>query len=310
MRRLIAITVACILAVVVVSFVFLYRYRDNVDRALQIEDSAPAQAERTTEPVSQTEAPVIQTEPETPEIQTETAAPETEDPALHREDSVYTFLQGPVAWESKAPWSGIWCESELDGGIFSVFGCGLCDLASTYSSLTPYECSPLDMYALARKVTDYSPGYGAGAIDWPYMEEALEKTGFTVKLKKKDRRYESFQKAVSECLTAIVLVSSEEDDTYWQDTPGHYVNIWHYDPKTDKVFLGDSGNPGHNRQWIPLRYIYDALAADSTWQYLLVLSYEEDKNIWKYSGIHEKWTRPSYYRAKPESRSLLMPADE
>ena len=188
MRRLIAITVACILAVVVVSFVFLYRYRDNVDRALQIEDSAPAQAERTTEPVSQTEAPVIQTEPETPEIQTETAAPETEDPALHREDSVYTFLQGPVAWESKAPWSGIWCESELDGGIFSVFGCGLCDLASTYSSLTPYECSPLDMYALARKVTDYSPGYGAGAIDWPYMAQTLEKTGFTVKLKKKDQK--------------------------------------------------------------------------------------------------------------------------
>lgn len=310
MRRLIAITIACILAVVVVSFVLLFRYRDRVDRVLNIA-TRPAETESAVTTTGQTEAqPQTESETDALPIQTETEQPQTEDPALHREDGIYTFLQGPVAWETKAPWSGIWCESELDGGTFSVFGCGLCDLASIYSTLTPYECSPLDMYALARKITDYSPGYGAGAIDWPYLEQTLQKTGFQTTLRKKDRRYEAFQKAVEGCETAIVLVSSEADDTYWEDTPGHYVNIWHYDPETDKVFLGDSGNPKHNRQWIPLRYIYDALAADSGWQYLLVGSYDEEKNIWKYSGIHEKWTRPSYYRPKPESRSLLMPPEE
>ena len=166
------------------------------------------------------------------------------------------------------------------------------------------------MYALARKVSDYSPGYDAGAIDWPYMVETLDKVGIVAKLRKKDRRYEAFQKAVSESLGAVVLVSSDDDDTYWEDTPGHYVNIWHYNSETDQVFLGDSGNPGHNRQWVPLRYLYDAMASNSAWQYMVVTSYDEDKNTWKYSGIHEKWTRPPYYKAKPESRSLLLPPQE
>ena len=308
MRRIIAVTIACILALVVTSFVLLYHFREKVDNALNITKST----EETQSEIPQTETNAPQTEPvtEAAAVQTETEETQTEDPALHMEDGVYTFLQGPVAWESKAHWSGIWCESELDGGLFSVFGCGLCDLAGIYSTLTPYECSPLDMYALARKVSDYSPGYDAGAIDWPYMVETLSKVGIGSKLRKKDRRYEAFQKAVAESLGAVILVSSDDDDTYWEDTPGHYVNIWHYNPETDQVFLGDSGNPGHNRQWIPLRYLYDAMASNSAWQYMVVTSYDEEKNTWKYSGIHEKWTRPPYYKAKPESRSLLLSPEE
>ena len=308
MRRIIAVTIACILALVVTSFVLLYHFREKVDNALNITKST----EETQSEIPQTETNAPQTEPvtEAAAVQTETEETQTEDPALHMEDGVYTFLQGPVAWESKAHWSGIWCESELDGGLFSVVGCGLCELAGIYSTLTPYECSPLDMYALARKVSDYSPGYDAGAIDWPYMVETLSKVGIGSKLRKKDRRYEAFQKAVAESLGAVILVSSDDDDTYWEDTPGHYVNIWHYNPETDQVFLGDSGNPGHNRQWIPLRYLYDAMASNSAWQYMVVTSYDEEKNTWKYSGIHEKWTRPPYYKAKPESRSLLLPPEE
>ncbi len=314
MRRMIVITTACILTIVVILFFLVYRFREKLDPVMQ---SAQNQLQQTeTSQMTETEKEPLPSTPqtETESLQTETAkpaeVPATEDPALHMEDGVYTFLQGPVAWETKAHWSGIWCESELDGGTFSVFGCGLCDMASVYSTLSPYECSPLDMYALARKVSGYAPGDGAGAIDWPFMQETLEKSGFGITLKKKDAKYAAFQNAVAGSLGAIVLISSEEDDTYWQDTPGHYVNIWHYNPETDKVFLGDSGNPDHNRQWIPLRYIYDALAADSSWQYMLIMSYDEAKNTWKYSGIHEKWTRPPYYKAKPESKSLLMSAEE
>ncbi len=302
MRKMIAISISCILALVVGSFIILYRYREKAvssQMAAENKTASAALEKKESEPAAEVPAPA-------PKKAKATEAPQTEDPALHAQDGVYSFLQGPVAWETKAPWSGIWCESKLDGGLFSVFGCGLCDLASVYSTLSPYECSPLDMYALARKVTDYAPYEGAGAIDWPYMEQALQKTGFTISLKQKDKQYEAFQKALSECPGAIVLISSEDDDTYWQDTPGHYVNIWHYNPETDQVFLGDSGNPKHNRQWIPLRYIYDALSKDSAWQYMLIHSYNEDQNTWKYSGIHEKWTRPSYYKEKPESKSLLM----
>ena len=312
MRRLIASILACVLAVVVVSFVLIYRYKDRVDRVFQMTEAAQTETDVTEsqseQALSQTKGESPQTETEALIPQTQASVPETEDPALHAEDGIYTFLQGPVAWESKAPYSGEWCESELDGGLFSVFGCGLCDLANIYSSLTPFECSPLDMYWLARKVSDYSPGGGSGAIDWPYMKETLEKTGFTVRLRKKDRRYENFRKSIAGCLSAIVLVSSEENDSYWQDTPGHYVNLWHYNPETDKVFLGDSGNPKHNRQWVPLRTIYSAMSSQNSWQYLLVTAYDEEMNTWKYSGIHEKWTRPSWCRKKPEARSLLMPA--
>ena len=192
-----------------------------------------------------------------------------------------------------------WCEYEMEGGRFSVFGCGLCALANIYSSLTPYECSPVAMYRYAMQASDYSPSWGYGAIDWPYMGQTLRSLGFKVSFRKKDLNYETFRRAYRNSLTAIVLVCSEDDDTYWHDTPGHYVNPWLYDEETDMIFLGDSGNPDHNRSWVPLRYLYDAMAHDSSFQYMLVRTYKEDKNTWRYSGIEEVCNYPPFYKPKP-----------
>ena len=304
-NRTILITIILALLVVILSFIAFYFFGDRLEelvarwRGLQ-----KPETEQMTEVSAETEAVLRETEAET-EM---TAQTETEDPALAREHAVYTFCQGPVAWSTHAPYSGEWCDYELDGGLFSVFGCGLCAMANISSTFTPYECSPLDMYWFARKVSDYSPGGGAGAIDWPFMEVSLEKAGFGVSLREKDKDYRAFQNTVAHCPACIALISSTDDDTYWQDTPGHYVTIWLYNYETDEVFLGDSGNPDHNRSWIPLRYIYDALAHDSSYQYLTIDYYDDNLNGWQYSGIVEDWTAPYYYKPKPLHESLLKQA--
>ena len=92
--------------------------------------------------------------------------------------------------------------------------------------------------------------------------------------------------------SAIVLISSKEDDTYWKDTPGHYVNIWLYRKEDDTVFLAEPGSPENNRSRIPLRYVYDALKTISTFQYLAVEEYQEEDNQWKADGIDELWNAP------------------
>ena len=296
-RRSILIILVIVLLLVTVSFMCLLLFDKDLEPFL----SKLRETEPVTERVTETEEEP--SEPETEMIMTETETvteAETEDPLIARTHSIYTFSQGPVAWESKTPYSGEWCEFEMEGGRFSVFGCGLCDLANIYSSLTPYECSPVDMYKYAMKASDYSPSWGYGAIDWPFMGQTLKSLGFRVGFRRKDSTYEQFRKAYKRALTAIVLVCSDDDDTYWEDTPGHYVNPWLYDEKTDRIFLGDSGSPKHNRHWVPLRYLYDAMAHDSRYQYMLVFSYEEAKNTWKYSGITEKWTIPWYYTPKEE----------
>ena len=297
-RRTIYIVLVIVLLLVTICFMCLLLFDKDLEPYLsKLRETEPV-TEQITEPA--TEPQVIETEAPQTEVQTEA---ETEDPVLVKERSIYAFSQGPVAWESKTPYSGEWCEFEMEGGRFSVFGCGLCDMANIYSSLTPYECSPVDMYRYAMKASDYSPDWGYGAIDWPFMGQTLRSLGFKVTFHKKNRSYEAFRAAYRSGLTAVVLVSSESDDTYWQDTPGHYVNPWLYDEKTDRIFLADSGNPKHNRSWVPLRYLYDALARDSSYQYMLVHSYDEEKNTWKYSGITEKWTTPWYYRAKEEHKA-------
>ena len=213
------------------------------------------------------------------------------------ETDIYTFLQGPKAWNSKTDWSGEWCQEILAGQYFSVFGCGLCDLANIYSTLTPYDCSPLDMYDFAREVSTYSPSDGYGAIDWPEMRDTLSATGISSELKKKDKTYEEFQKNIAGAATTIALVTSYEDSTYWQDVEGHYVNLWLYDKSDDTVLLGDSGNPDHNRQRIPLRYVYDALKTSDKYQYMVVTDMDEEANTWKHDGIAGKWKKPSYYKS-------------
>ena len=209
-----------------------------------------------------------------------------------KEENIYTFLQGPVAWESKVPYSGSWCREYLEGGNFGSFGCGMCCIANIYSTLSGYTCSPIDAYDYARSVSGYSPTPRSGAIGWGDLKNTLKAAGFSCDVFYKPDNYEAFRDQIKEAKSAVVLVSSYDDDTFWKDTPGHYVNIWAYDEKTDKVFLAEPGDPVNNRTWVPLEYVYDALKTISKFQYLLVTDYIEENNNWKHDGIDIDWCKP------------------
>lgn len=264
-------------------------------RAPEEEETAPGEEE------TQTEAPEEEGETE-----------ETENSRLITqvdlaEDEIYTFMQGPKAWAGKEPFSGAWCDVVLADQEFSVFGCGLCDLANIYSTLTPCVCSPLDMFYYAKEISRYTPVSGYGAIDWPYLRKTLTTCGIDTRLMRKEKTYEEFQQHIAESITSIVLVASHYDDTYWQDVEGHYVNIWIYDPEDDTVFLADSGNPSHNRQRIPLRYIYDALKVSSNFQYLRVVSVDPEGNTWGHDGIDIEWTSLEEARRIREAETETEP---
>lgn len=209
--------------------------------------------------------------------------------AEEQAQQVYTFLQGPKAFSEGRPWSGEWCQQVVRRNSFGGFGCGLCCMANIYSTLTPYECSPWDMYEYATTVSGYYPTRKSGAIGWGDIKTTLQKTGFSCDVYQKPATYEAFQEQMKQSKSAIVLVSSYEDDTFWKNTSGHYVNIWLYQPSTDMVFLAEPGDPERNRSWIPLRYVYDALKTVSQYQYLAVTSYSEEENDWKWNGIDEIW---------------------
>lgn len=196
------------------------------------------------------------------------------------EDAVYSYLQGVKSYEKKEEWSGSWCYEEAGGQQFGRFGCGLCSLANIYSTLGKEACTPLEMYEHAQEITRYNPHSGVGAIGWDCIRIVLEQSGFVCELGRKPEDYETFQELAREGECLLVLVSSDNDDTYWQDTPGHYVTIWHYNEKRDEVFLADSSGPSKNRQWIPLRYVYDALKTDNPQQYLMVKGYNADLDGW------------------------------
>lgn len=208
-----------------------------------------------------------------------------------QEEMVYSFLQGPRSWSEGIPWSGEWSEFEVEGNPFGGFGCGLCCMANIYNTLSPYEVSPWDMFEHAKIASDYKPGGEYGAIDWEAMGCALSVCGIRNELHTKPRTYEEFQQQVRNAKSAIVLVSSGNDDSFWTNTPGHYVNIWLYQ-EDGTVFLAEPGNPENNRLRIPLRYIYDALKTVSRFQYLLVKDYVHEDNRWRANGINENWNRP------------------
>lgn len=212
--------------------------------------------------------------------------------ALHPENDVYTFLQGPKSWGEGRTWSGEWSNEYVKGNYFGNFGCGLCCMANIYCTLTDYTCSPWDMYEHAREVSGYSPTRKIGAIGWADMKVTLRKSGFDCILSNKPDSYEEFQRQIGQAESAIVLVCSRDDDTFWEKTGGHYVNISLYNAQTDEVFLADPGGPSRNRSWIPLRYVYDALKTASQYQYLLVNDYEEENNLWRQDGIDEAWVAP------------------
>lgn len=209
-----------------------------------------------------------------------------------KESEVYTFLQGPRSWQEGISWSGEWCFFSIKGNSFGNFGCGLCCMANIYDTLSPYEVSPWGMCEYARSVSGYAPSRKAGAIDWGNMKEVLKSCGVACDVYYKPDTYEVFRQQMLEAKSAVVLVCSAEDDTYWKNTPGHYVNIWLYQEEDDTVFIAEPGNPESNRTRIPLHYVYDALKMSSKFQYLLVEEYSEEDNQWKATGIEESWNRP------------------
>ena len=205
---------------------------------------------------------------------------------------VYSFLQGPKAWESKVPWSGAWCMEYLEGKYFGSFGCGLCCAANIYDTLAEGKGSPLDAYYFARENTAYQPNYRTGAIGWGDLKYCLRKMGMVCDLYYKPDTYEEFQRQMKMCKSAIVLVSSRDDDRFWENTKGHYVNIWCYNADNDKVYLAEPGSPENNGTWIPLRYVYDALKTLSEYQYIRVDGYNEENDLWHPTGINDDWVKP------------------
>ncbi|MCI9078619.1 MAG: hypothetical protein HFH68_06800 [Lachnospiraceae bacterium] len=227
-----------------------------------------------------------------------TMVPEQEHPVKenylpYNEESIFTFLQGPKSWEERIDWAGSWGKEFYDGGSFGGFGCGLCCLANVYSTISTYQCTPVDMYKFTRKNTGYS---GGGAIAWNYMDTALGKLGFSTSLKRKPRTYKAFMEQISEAECSIVLISSNNSRCYWRNTPGHYVTIFSYDKKTGTVFLADSGDPDHNRQRVELHKIYKSLKTASEWQYLIAGSYNSKDDIWKHKKTDGMWIKPGYIK--------------
>lgn len=214
--------------------------------------------------------------------------PRPAEPAVKAEDEIYSYFQGPKTWGKRLKWSGEWGVTYYDGASFGGFGCGLCCVANVYSSLTKYQCTPIDAYRYAKKHTEYQ---GGGAIDWGYMRTSLSMMGFDCKVYKKPKSYEKFKRQIKKSQAAIVLVSSSNSTCYWKDTPGHYVTMFLYDEKSDKVFLADSGDPKHNRHWVPLKKIYDSLKTASAWQFLSVKGYQENMDQWKHKKAKGNWIK-------------------
>ena len=302
-NQAITFTIGLLLAILLT--IFLLRTARNL---LQPEEQPPetelvmeeteeraALKETQTEVTEEETEKARETEPETEqESDAQSGKPDVYDPANPVETKIYSYLQGPKAWSYKIDWSGAWCHKMIGGQEFGAFGCGLCALANIYSSLTEYECSPLEMYYYAESTTRYTAEDGIGAIDWPELKQVLKSVGITASLKHKNKTYEKFQENIAGAQTAIVLVCSDNDDTYWQNVSGHYVNIWAYDSSDDTVFLADPGNYKHNRRRIPLRYVYDALKTSGSYQYLLVSETDPDTDTWQHEEAGGRWKRPKY----------------
>ena len=208
---------------------------------------------------------------------------------------LYSYFQGPKAWKKKLAWSGYWGDAYIGGRKFGAYGCGLCCMANVYSSITSetYKASPVDMRNFAKKKTGY---WGVGAIDWKYMVVGMRKAGIYCGPKRKPKRYSSFRRDIAKSKCAVVLVSSYDSTCFWKGTPGHYVTIFAYDKKRDRVFLADSGDPKHNRRWISLKKVYRSLKKASRYQYVCVTGYNNKKDAFKNRKARGKWIKPAYMR--------------
>lgn len=232
--------------------------------------------------------PVAVEQQATVESSTGTAILTAPQPTPNPENDVYSYLQGPKSWKERRHWSGKWGKEFHDGSSFGAFGCGFCCMANIYSTLTDYKCTPIDIYEYTKKVTAYG---GGGAISWQLMRKTMADIGFLVELGEKPT-YREFKEKMKQMQAAIVLVSSYNDDSYWKNTPGHYVTLFLYDEEKEDVFLTDSGDPEHNRSRVPLKTVYKALKTSSDFQYMSVLSYDEGKDNWKHKTTNGHWVRP------------------
>jgi hypothetical protein len=304
------IVLFCGMMIAVISQESGYLMSDNnnivLDSETEIDDKNPSIAQKDDSTTSKEPIGDV-TEDNTSEVVTEEVAGEeiTEDTQLEeavteepltentsKEDGIYSFFQRKEAWYQGVAWSGEWSTFEYQGKVFSDFGCGLCCMANIYNTLSPYEVSPKDMFFHAINVSGYAPSSAGAAISWGNMRSTLKNCGIICELYNKPSSYKEFQYTISQCTSAIVLVSSVYDNTYWTTTKGHYVSIWNYDKDSDTVFLADPGKISRNRQRIPLRYVYDALKLSSDYQFLVITEYVEADNAWKGNGIKEQWNRP------------------
>ena len=210
----------------------------------------------------------------------------------YRDAKVWSFLQGPLSWSRGYPWSGEWAGYILHGRTFGGFGCGFCCMANIYSTLSGRPASPLDLVDFAQEAVGYAEDGKAGAIGWGGLKYTLRAAGISCDVYHKPDKYSDFKKDIAKTGTAIILVSSNADDTFWHDTPGHYVNIWNYNPKDGTVMLCEPGDPWNNRSRIPLIYIYKALKLTSKYQYLLVDGYDEGSDELLSEGIDDNWVKP------------------
>lgn len=186
------------------------------------------------------------------------------------EDDIYSYLQGIKSFEKGNEWAGSWCYEEAGGQQFSQFGCGVCCLSNMYSTLYREDCPPDIMYQWAQQYSNYTPDAGVGALSWDQLVCVCNSLDIPCELSEKPADYAEFQQMAASNQTLLVLVSSNNDDTIWQNVPGHYVNLWLYDAETDTVFLTDSKGPKNNRCRVPLSDVYAALKTSSSFQVLKV----------------------------------------
>lgn len=185
------------------------------------------------------------------------------------EKKIYSYVQSPPGEYPDPRWTGYWARIDAGGTKFYMFGCGICCLANTVSTLTEQEVNPGKMYWLAQELSDYHPRGGQGAIDWPQMVKVLDSFHLKSVLKNKPAAYADFQNDVASADAVTVLVCKDNDDALWYYTNGHYVTLWDYDPGSQTVFVTDSSGL-YNRRRVDLHAVYRALKTKSTAQYLCV----------------------------------------
>lgn len=263
---------------------------------VQSESDTSVESDASEESVESAE-PVESTEPAEPQEATDAVADEGDN--LRDESTIYSFLQGPVSWQKRYNWSGSWGELYTEeGAYFGSFSCGLCCIANIYSTLSSFEATPVEVYDYAKENSSYYPTSENSAIGWEAMYSTMSKLGLDVELANKPYDYEDFKNEMANSETAVILVQSDDSDSYWGETAGHYVSLWRYNPTEESVFVANPGKNSRNRKTITLRDCYDNLKIASNYQVLYVRSYDEFLDQWKPQSIGEiNWVRPDYCEA-------------